>query len=104
VISGKRKNKVAEAKKFLEVGSPKKGPFHYKRPDRIVRKTIRGMLPFKQSKGKRALKRLRVFIGMPQDLKGQQTITLKEAEATKLKGPFFTLAELAKEIGWNRGA
>jgi large subunit ribosomal protein L13 len=103
VISGKKKSKVAEAKEFLEVGAPMRGPFHYRRPDRIVRKTVRGMLPFKQPKGKTALKKLKVFISVPEDLKDQQMVTLKEAEAAKLKGPYFTLAELAKEIGWNQG-
>ena len=100
VLSGKKKSKVAEAKEFLEVGAPGRGPFHYRRPDRILRKTVRGMLPFKQPKGKRAYKRLKVFIGVPDELKGQEMITFKEAEAAKLKGPYFTLAELAKEVGW----
>ena len=103
VISGKKKSKVAEAKTFLEVGSPMRGPFHCRRPDRILRKTVRGMLPFKQPKGKTALKKLKVFIGVPEDLKDQQMVTFKEAQAAKLKGPYFTLAELAKEIGWNQG-
>jgi len=103
VLSGKKKSKVAEAKEFLEVGAPRQGPFHYRRPDRIMRKTVRGMLPFKQPKGKQAYKKLKVFMGVPEDLKGQQMITLKEAQAAKLKGPYFTLAELAKEIGWNQG-
>jgi large subunit ribosomal protein L13 len=103
IISGKKKSKVAEAKEFLEVGAPRRGPFHYRRPDRIMRKTVRGMLPFKQPKGKTALKKLKVFISVPEDLKDQQMITLKEAQAEKLKGPYFTLAELAKEIGWNKG-
>ena len=103
VISGKKKSKVTEAKTFLEVGSPRRGPFHYRRPDRILRKTVRGMLPFKQPKGKTALKKLKVFISVPEDLKNQQMVTFKEARAAKLKGPYFTLAELAKEIGWNQG-
>jgi large subunit ribosomal protein L13 len=103
VLSGKKKSKVAEAKEFLEVGAPMRGPFHYRRPDKILRKTVRGMLPFKQPKGKIAYKKLKVFMGVPEDLKGQQMITLKEAQAAKLKGPYFTLAELAKEIGWNQG-
>jgi large subunit ribosomal protein L13 len=103
VLSGKKKSKVAEAKEFLEVGAPMRGPFHYRRPDRIVRKTVRGMLPFKQPKGKNAYKRLKVFMGVPEDLKDQKMGTLTEAQATKLKGPYFTLAELAKEVGWNEG-
>lgn len=103
VLSGKKKSKVAEAKQFLEVGAPEKGPFHYRRPDRITRKTVRGMLPIRQPKGKTAFKRLKVFMGVPEDLKDREMGTFEEAQAAKLKGPHFTLAELAKEIGWNQG-
>jgi large subunit ribosomal protein L13 len=103
VLSGKKKSKVAEAKEFLEVGAPARGPFHYRRPDRIVQKTVRGMLPFKQPKGKKAYKKLKVFMGVPEELKDRKMDTFTEAQSTKLKGPHFTLAELAKEVGWNQG-
>ena len=101
VFSGKKKSKVLEAHKFLEVGAPMRGPFHYRRPDRFLRKTVRGMVPFKQPKGKSAYKRLKVFMGVPLELKGQEMITFEEASSAHLKGPHFTLAEMAKEIGWN---
>ncbi len=101
VISGKKKSKVMEAKEFLEVGHPKKGPFHYRRPDRILRRTIRGMLPYKQPKGKKAYKRLKVFMGIPEELEGRKMESLPEAQAKKLACSFFTLGEFAKEIGWN---
>jgi large subunit ribosomal protein L13 len=100
VLSGKRESKIREAREFLEVGHPRKGPFHYRRPDRIMRKAIRGMLPYKQPKGKQAYKRLKVFIGVPENLKNQKIETLTDAQAKKLKCSFITLGELAKEIGW----
>jgi large subunit ribosomal protein L13 len=103
VLSGKRKSKIAEAHVFLEVGAPKRGPFHYRRPDRIVLKTVRGMLPMKKPKGKKALANLRVFMGLPEELKNQEPVALSDAQASKLKGPQFTLGELASQIGWNKG-
>ena len=103
VFSGKKKSKVAEAHVFLEVGAPSRGPFHYRRPDRFLRKTVRGMLPFKQPKGKTAYKRLRVFMGIPKELKDHEMVTFDEASSANLKGPHFTLGELAREIGWSRG-
>lgn len=103
VLSGKRKSKVAEAKQFLEVGAPMRGPFHYRRPDRILRKTVRGMLPYAQPKGKSAYSRLKVFMGIPLALKTQPLETFESAKAKKLKGPRLTLLELAKEVGWNGG-
>jgi large subunit ribosomal protein L13 len=103
VLSGRKKSKVLEAHVFLEVGKPVTGPFHYRRPDRILRRTVRGMLPFKQPKGKQAYKRLKVFLGQPDELKDQKTVTLKDAQAKKLTCSYFTLGEFAKEIGWNQG-
>ena len=104
VLSGKKKSKVAEAKQFLEVGAPERGPFHSRRPDRIVRKTVRGMVPWRQPKGKNAYKRLKVYMGVPKELKDMKMETVEQAQSTKLKGPHFTLAELAVEVGWNKGA
>lgn len=104
IISGKKKSKVAEAKQFLEVGAPERGPFHSRRPDRIVRKTVRGMVSWPQPKGKAAYKRLKVFMGIPKELSDQNMETVEQALASKLKGPRFTLGELATEIGWNQGA
>jgi len=103
VLSGKKKSKVAEAKEFLEVGSPKMGPFHPRRPDRIVRRTVRGMLPYRQPKGKQAYKRLKVFIGLPEEFKDQKMETIEAAQAKKLTCPYFTIGEFAKELGWNPG-
>ena len=103
VLSGRRKSKVAEAHAFLEVGKPVTGPFHYRRPDRILRRTVRGMLPFKQPKGKQAYKRLKVFLGQPDELKNQKAVGMKDAQSTRLTCSYFTLGEYAKSIGWNQG-
>ena len=99
-ISGKRLQIINEAKTFLEVGHPRKGPYHYRRPDRIVRKTIRGMLPRRKPKGIQALKRLRVYLGAPKEFENNEFQTIFEASAEKLKSPYITVGDLAKEIGW----
>jgi large subunit ribosomal protein L13 len=103
VISGRKGSRVAEAKEFLGVGGVGRGPFHYRRPDRIVRKTVGGMIPMRKAKGKQAYRRLRVFIGIPENLKNEKMETVSEADAKKLTCRYFTVGELAKEIGWNRG-
>ena len=103
VISGRRTSRVTEAKEFLEVGGVGRGPFHYRRPDRIVRKAVRGMLPIRQPKGYRAYRRLQVFIGVPDNLRGQKMDTLADAQAKKLTCSYFTVGELAKGIGWTQG-
>jgi len=100
VLSGARQSKVSEAKEFLDVGGVGRGPFHYRRPDRIVRKAVRGMLPIRQPKGIQAYRRLHVFIGVPDKLKKREMNTMIEAQSKKLTCAHFTVAELAKGIGW----
>jgi len=99
-ISGKRLSILKEKKNFLEVGHFRKGPYHPRRPDQIVRRTIRGMLPRKKPKGQQAYKRLRVFLQLPEELKGKEMQTIPEASVENLKCPYITVGELAKEIGW----
>ncbi len=101
VISGKRGSQVKEARTFLEVGYPRKGPFHQRRPDRIVRRTVRGMLPYKQPKGRQAFGRLKVFMGVPDELKGREMQQVNHAHKSKLSCSYLTVGDISKEIGWN---
>ncbi len=101
VISGRRLSRVREAKTKLEIGHPRKGPFFARRPDRFVKRTIRGMLPRKKPKGKESYKRLRVFIGVPREFEDQPMETIPKARAEKLRCSYVTVGELTKEIGWN---
>jgi large subunit ribosomal protein L13 len=98
-ISGKKQHIVTDAKTFLEVGHPRKGPYHPRRPDKIVSRTIRGMLPRRKPKGIQAFKRLRVYLGIPVEFEGKDIQTIIQASAGKLKSPYITVGELAKEIG-----
>jgi len=103
VISGRKRSKVKEARTFLEVGYPRKGPYHYRRPDRIVRRVVRGMLPYKQPKGRQAFGRLKVFMGVPDELRGSEMKQVHHAHMRKLSCPYLTVGDLSREIGWNPG-
>ncbi len=103
VISGKKKAILEKFLHRLQIRThynPRKGPFHYRKPDRILRRVIRGMLPYKKPHGREAFKRLRVFIGVPEELKDKPKIQFKEAHVSRLKGRYVELGEVAKEIGW----
>jgi large subunit ribosomal protein L13 len=102
-LSGRRLSRVREARAFLEIGHPGKGPFHPRRPDQIVRRTVRGMLPHRLSKGQAAFKRLRVFLGVPLEFKDVKFQTIPEADVNKLKCSYVTVGEFAKEIGYKVG-
>ena len=102
VISG---NKEAVLEKYLHrrrIGNPKKGPFFPKRPDLIVKRAIRGMLPYKKKKGKEALKRIRVFIGVPEELKIEaERVEKAKKRVDDISCPFIEVLELSKLLGWS---
>lgn len=101
VVSGKRRALIRRAREFLRVGGgPRYGPFHLRRPDTILRRVIRGMLPRDKRAGREAFKRLRVYIDVPEGLKGKVFHTVEDASVERLRGPYITLGELAREIGW----
>merc|ERR1719244_2266298 len=45
--------------------NPQRGPFHQRAPSKIFHRTVRGMLPVKTARGKKALKLLKTFEGIP---------------------------------------
>ena len=99
-LSGRRLSRVKEAKAFLDVGHPRKGPFHPRRPDQILRRTVRGMLPRRKPKGADALRRLKVFLDVPLQLKTAKLETISEANVDKLRCPYMSLGDFAKQIGF----
>ena len=102
VISGTKARVVARAKTKLKtrtLANQAKAPTHPRRPDNYVRRTIRGMLPWKKSKGKDAFHRVRVYIGAPTDYSDKTTQKVKDADASRLRVPYVTVGQLASEIG-----
>jgi len=101
IISGSRENAIEEVKKRLglrTLSAQKKAPKRPRRPDGFVRRVVRGMLPWKKPKGKMAYKRLKVYIGMPEDLSGISVQTIPEAK--KMVRPSITIGELLEAFGW----
>ena len=104
MISGRKNGIVGEYNKFLEISSilhPKHGPFHPRRPDTIISRMVRGMLPRKKPSGTAALKRLRVHIGVPNDVKPLGKIQIEKAKIRKSSSLYTTMGELGKNVGWN---
>lgn len=75
--------------------NPEKSPKWPKRPDLLLRRIIRGMLPRKKFTGRKAFKKLKVYIGNPLNVQGQ-----KIESAIKTPKSFITLNELCKALGW----
>lgn len=104
VVSGEPKRVILSYQLLLGVKTLR-NPYKWgvrrpRTPDRIVRSAIRGMLPKNSPKGTRALKNLRVFIGVPEEYVNKERTTIPEAGISKLKGKYITVGEIAKHMGW----
>jgi large subunit ribosomal protein L13 len=104
MLSGNNRYKTIELyKEYLEINSvtnPIHGPFHPRRPDTILSKMVRGMVPTRKSSGITAFKRLRVYIGVPEEMKGAKMESFSDSKITKPEAYYISIGEIAKQIGW----
>jgi large subunit ribosomal protein L13 len=98
IIIGASKEAIQERYKFKrEVGTARKGPFFPREPHLIVKRTVRGMLPYQKADGRAAYKRIQAHIGVPKELAGQEAISI--AQAARIAKSFLTIEELGRYLG-----
>jgi len=97
IISGKKSSVKERYKEKREVGTYRKGPFYPRLPDQIVKRTIRGMIPYQKPHGRAAFKRLKCYAGIPDEFKGKTFEKIPEAE--KKPVDFITVEELSRFLG-----
>ncbi len=78
---------------------PNRSPKWPKDPSMLLKRIIRGMLPKKTLRGREALRRLRVYAGVPKEFEGAKPMTFPEFSGES-KQKAFTLLSLCKEVGY----
>ena len=104
LISGSRTSVINQWKERLELSSrvnPIYGPIHPRRPDNILRRMVRGMVPRKKPKGAAAMKRLRVYVGVPSGVDASKVTKFEDAAASRPTPVYVTVGDLSKSLGWN---
>lgn len=112
IISGAKSNIHENFLAKLNVSTatnPRRGPFWPRRPDTLMRNSIKKMLPRKKLRGKEALKRVHVYIeDIPERFK-HRYVNLKPTEIKNVDkdrlsyyNKFITLENLCLRIGWNK--
>jgi large subunit ribosomal protein L13 len=57
---------------------PEKGPFFSKSPERIMKRSIRGMLPdYRLGRGREAWRRIKCYVGVPEEFKKEKLTKIK---------------------------
>lgn len=104
MLSGDRYSTIRQWHEYLEIGSivnPVHGPFHARRPDTIITRMVRGMVPKRKPKGMSAMRRLRVYIGVPKNYEGVKSKEFEDAKIRKPVAYYTSVHDLAKLIGWH---
>jgi len=100
VISGSRSRVLKNYGHKRERGSTGWGPFVPRRPDHLMKRTIRGMLPYKRPRGIDAMKRIRCYVGIPAEFAGKEMEVPEEVHMNRLNNPsFVTLATVSTFLG-----
>lgn len=105
IVTGSKDRILSDYDKKYKLNHPRKGPFFPRMPDMILKRTVRGMLPYqKKSSGRQAVKDLRVMIGTPSNLKGENLPDGHEwGDTTNIDRPlpdrFVRLGDISKHLG-----
>ena len=100
VITGNKKDVIQHYKDKQKRGDPLKGPYWQKRPDRFVRRIIRGMLPWKKARGREAYKKVMCYVGIPDEFKNKEIKTIDVADVSKTHNlKYITIERLCKQLG-----
>lgn len=105
LVSGHPENIVQKYKQRIELkdkANPEHSPYWPRRPDMLVRRIIRGMLPYKKAKGKNAYKLLRVYAGLPESLKNAKFYELNTKSANQIFEKTMSINELSEKLGYKR--
>jgi large subunit ribosomal protein L13 len=94
IITGSRKNIEKEFKeKRSRHGQSQKGPNPSKLTERVVKRTIRGMLPnYREGRGKEAWKRIKCYTGIPKEFEGKKMEKIKSDKKSK----FIRVEQISK--------
>ena len=95
IISGRKRSIIDEYKiARTRGGSSLRGPNFPRIPERIMKRTVRGMLDYTQGRGREAFKRILCYNGVPAEHVNAKKINLQK----EFKDKTLTLKNLSNEI------
>ncbi|MBU2522857.1 MAG: 50S ribosomal protein L13 [Nanoarchaeota archaeon] len=95
IVTGPRQALIATYKiKLSYGGTSQKGPYGSKVPERMMRRSIRGMLPWPKPRAREVFANVKCFNGVPFEFKDKEKLSFKKT----MKGRYMTLSQLSKLI------
>jgi len=99
VITGSEDDVMKTYRKRAELGSDS-GPYYPKRPDMIFKRSIRGMVPYKEERGREAFENVRVYVGNPFDEDGEVLDGTSLDRLSNIR--FVQLGDVSENLGANK--
>ena len=98
----RNKVKYAQFRRKHMNTNPRKGPFHFRSPARMLWRTIRGMVPHKTQRGQNALANLATYEGVPVPYDRMKRLVVPDAlQAIRLQvltETYYMLSSLSTHI------
>lgn len=101
VISGSGRYHVSMFRERIQRGDPYKGPHYPRRADQILKRMVRGMLPYRKPAGREAYRRVRVYASLPEGYERERLRRIREAES-RLRCRHISIERLSERIGAKR--
>lgn len=102
VISGDEEKVFADYKQKYDRGRRDTGPYFPKRSDKILKRTVRGMLPKEKKSGREQHSRVKTYLGVPKEFEDQvEEVDVKEGTDLKNRN-YVKLGDVAQHIGGDR--
>ncbi|AXR82065.1 50S ribosomal protein L13 [Natrarchaeobaculum sulfurireducens] len=100
VITGDKEDVFDTYRTRIQLGSDR-GPYYPKRPDTIFKRAVRGMLPYKKTRGREAFENVRVYVGNPYE-DDREAEVVEGTSLDRLSNiRFVHLGEVSEQLGAN---
>jgi large subunit ribosomal protein L13 len=98
IVTGDRYKVFEQYEQKRNRGYSHSGPFYPRRADLIVKRTVRGMLPWDMPSGKAAYHRLKVYVGVPKEYATIEKLKVEKAMQIRTS-KYVTVGEIAAFLG-----
>jgi len=99
VIVGRKKEVFERYTQKYNRGTSSTGPFIHRSSDRLVRRAIRGMIPYKTPSGKEAFQNIMCYIGVPESVQGEKMEDFDCDVNDTGNLNYVTMIEISKQLG-----
>lgn len=104
IVSGRPRSVLNTYQAKYKLNHPRKGPFFPRMPDMIMKRTVRGMLPYQRKNvGRRAIRNLKVEIGCPSHLESDLPDGHELGDDSKIRRAlpdrFILLGDISANLG-----